>query len=105
MILAPVMQQRPTMPNPFAPGQPGVGPGLQGQPPTSPPEREREREREREKEREKERERKRERKRERERVRAMLSYQKTAIFPEAREGNVYDSNESARGWSLHGANV
>jgi len=33
------------------------------------------------------------------------SYQKMAIFPETREGHVYSSNESARGWSLREANV
>ena len=36
---------------------------------------------------------------------AVLSYQKTAIFPETREGNIYNSNESARGSSLCEANV
>ena len=30
---------------------------------------------------------------------------KTAIFPETREGNMYSSNESARGSSLREANV
>ena len=38
-------------------------------------------------------------------LRAIPSYPKTAIFPETREGNVNKFNESARGWSLRGANV
>jgi len=36
---------------------------------------------------------------------ALPSYQKTAIFPETRKGNMHSSNESARGWSLSEANV
>ena len=36
---------------------------------------------------------------------AVPSCQKTAIFPETREGNMHSSNESARGWLLREANV
>jgi len=38
-------------------------------------------------------------------LRTNLSYQKTAIFPETREGNETSFNESARGWSLREANI
>ena len=38
-------------------------------------------------------------------MKAIPSYQKTAIFPETRKGNMHSSNESARGWSLSEANV
>jgi len=36
---------------------------------------------------------------------ANLSDQKTAIFPETRQGNVDTCNEFARGWSLREGNV
>jgi len=38
-------------------------------------------------------------------VAAVASCQKTAIFPETREGNIHSSNESAQAWLLREANI